>query len=109
MGSSGLPNRASNVFLENDRVVLTFFEIGFLSSTISVSDTFVISGLERISIFPSAKESRLLLLTLLVRESEVRTVSCEMRIESSLLFHRVLEWLIAVQNGVILFSIVGSI
>jgi len=108
MVSSGLPNRASNVFLENDRVVLTFFEIGFLSSTVSVSDTLVVSGLERISLFPRAKERLQLLITLLVRESEVSSVSCEMRIESSLLFHRVLERLIAVQNGVILFSIVSS-
>ena len=66
MVSSGLPNRASNVFLENDRVVLTFFELGFLSSTVSVSDTLVVSGLERISISPSAEKRLLLLITLLV-------------------------------------------
>jgi len=88
--------------------VLSFFQVGFLSRSVSVADALVVPSLKRVTMFPVTVVRRLDDFTLLVRECQVRAVSREMGVERALLFYDVLKRLVTVQNGVILFGIVGS-
>jgi hypothetical protein len=88
--------------------VLSFFQVGFLSSSVSVADALVVPSLQRVTVLPVAVVRRANHFTLLGRESQVGAVSGEMGVESSLLFYDMLKRLVTVQNGVILFGVVGS-
>ena len=78
--------------------MLSFFQVGFLSSSVSVSQALVVASLKRVTVLPVAVVRRLDHFTLLGWESQVRAVGGEMRVESALLFHRMLKRLVTVQN-----------
>ena len=67
--------------------MLSFFQVGFLSSSVSVADALVVTGLNRVAVLPVSVFRRLNHFTLLSRESQVRTVSREMGVECALLFN----------------------
>lgn len=88
--------------------MLSFFQVRFLSRSVSVADALVVPSLYGVTVLPVSVVRRANHLTLLVRERQVRAVSREMGVEGALLLNGVLKRLVTVQNGVILFGVVRS-
>ena len=84
-----LPDASLNVLTVLHGVLFHLLDVAFLGRAVPSTDALVIASVERISLLEGSKERLLSHLSLLLRESNVSTISGEVGVESAALTHRV--------------------